>query len=336
MHGSLRLVLSIFVACSHLGHGVGFNLGMSSVIIFYLLSGYVVSRLLQKHFPNGRLFAFYGERFLRIYPVYLFFFLVASLFVLTTSYGPPKFDAWKTIANLTIIPLNYYMVYDVSIVRSFALLPPAWSLALELQVYLILPYVLRSVTRKWIVGSVSLGIFMAAMFRLIDQELWSYRLLPGVMFVFLTGAAISSTLDKNSSSDSFDRNFPKIAWGCLLLVSVVIITTAGRLYLPFAVVFGFLTGVPIVHFSSKIRTKLKFDNLLGKLSYGLFLIHMPVSWSYEVFFDGKISDFFALIYVLIVSVLLAMISSSFIEPIVWKFRLSLSDNTTVAKTSPHA
>ena len=55
MLGSLRLLLALAVAASHVDYRIaGLNPGVSAVVGFYLISGYVMAGLLQRHYPTRR------------------------------------------------------------------------------------------------------------------------------------------------------------------------------------------------------------------------------------------------------------------------------------------
>ncbi len=324
MHGYVRFFLSILVVLSHLGHPGALNVGVSAVVVFYMLSGYVVTHLIHKYFPAGRLKAFYLERFLRIYPTYVLFLLLVSIFLLTTGFGSPNLTPLKVFANLTIIPLNYYMFMDVGVIRDLAVLPPSWSLGAEIQAYIVLPLIIRSLTVKWAVGLSSLSIFSAAALGMLDADVWGYRLLPGILFMFLTGAALCKTIKTPNLADTFDRRFPIICWGWLLVLLLGLVVTY-RLH-PFsgATILGFLVGLPIVIFTSKSSIRLPFDSILGQLSYGVFLIHMPVSWAFEHFLKGAINSKEALLFVMWVSILLSATITLTVEKKIWPMRQEIT------------
>jgi peptidoglycan/LPS O-acetylase OafA/YrhL len=325
MHGYIRFFLSTLVVLSHLGHPGVINVGVSAVVVFYMLSGYVVTHLMTKYFPLSRLRAFYVERFLRIYPTYLVFLLLVSLFLLTTGYASPNFTPTKIIANLTIIPLNYFMFIDVAVIRDFCVLPPAWSLGAEIQAYLLLPLIIhRSMPAKWMVGLSSLAIFSAASLGVLDPDIWGYRLLPGILFMFLNGAALCKTIKNPELADKFDRMFPILCWIWLLLL-LIGLTVAYRLH-PFscATILGFLIGLPIVLFTSKSSVKLPYDSMLGQLSYGLFLIHMPISWAFEHFLGGTIESKRCFVFVMVVSTMLSASANIAIEKKIWALRKAIT------------
>lgn len=328
MHGYLRFCLATLVVLSHLGHAGPINIGVAGVVVFYMLSGYVVTHLINKFFPFYRLKEFYIERFLRIYPLYLVFLLLVSLFLATTNYGSPNWTFAKVIFNLTIIPLNYYMFVDVAVVRDHCILPPAWSLGAEIQAYFILPFILRSISIKWIAGISSLLVFSLAALGYLDPDIWGYRLLPGIIFIFLTGAAICKTIKIPELTDSFDRKFPFLCWGWLLTLLIGLSITS-RLH-PFsaATILGFLIGMPIVFFTSTSVKKLPFDRILGQLSYGVFLIHMPVSWVFE-YLGGAVTSKRSFIFVILISSLLSAAATFIIEKRVWSIRKELTKSEKI-------
>lgn len=325
LHGALRLGLATLVVLSHLGHPGPVNVGVSAVVVFYLLSGYVVTRLLQKHFPPGRLFAFYAERFLRIYPLYLVFLLAVSVFLCVTGFGPPQLTPVKAFANLTIIPTNYFMFVDVWVVRRFCILPTVWSLGAEMQVYAVLPLIIRSLRAKWIVGLFSLCVFSAAAVGLLDSDVWGYRLLPGILFIFLTGSAIAKSMKARDNCDAFDRIFPTACWIWLLLLLLGLGVINRLPAFSTAVMLGFLIGMPMFLFASASPLRIPYDTVLGGLSYGLFLIHLPVAWLFEYCFWPPRGSKCAVLFVMVVSLALSAGANITIERMVWPVRKALTE-----------
>ena len=78
--GTLRFILALLVMLSHTGLTVGgLNPGVASVVVFYAISGYVMSALVAKHFSQpGQARHFYIDRLARIYPQYLFYAVFLS------------------------------------------------------------------------------------------------------------------------------------------------------------------------------------------------------------------------------------------------------------------
>jgi len=135
--GFFRFFLASLVLISHMGFTVfGLNPGVTAVVVFYLLAGQVVCRLWQRQahlsYPQ-RVRWFYRDRLWRIAPMYGYVLIVGytawlmgadSYFISST----PEVSDW--LNNFLVIPLNYYMFNGAD---TFTLLPPAWSLAVELQ-----------------------------------------------------------------------------------------------------------------------------------------------------------------------------------------------------------
>lgn len=115
--GIYRFFLAFCVLLYHSGASPGFNLGVAAVISFYILAGFVLTNLIDKKFGD-KMGMFCLERILRIYPLYLFLALLTLAFIFITGYGEPIFSLGKIINNLLIVPLNYYMVFDNSIMQS--------------------------------------------------------------------------------------------------------------------------------------------------------------------------------------------------------------------------
>ena len=84
--GTLRFILALLVMLSHTGLTVGgLNPGVASVVVFYAISGYVMSALVAKHFSQpGQASHFYIDRLARIYPQYLFYAAAAAVWKLLT------------------------------------------------------------------------------------------------------------------------------------------------------------------------------------------------------------------------------------------------------------
>ena len=143
MVGYVRLLLAYLVLLSHINLRLfGLNPGVFAVVIFYIFAGHVVTRLWDDILPRGpRLLGrFLCDRFLRIYPLYLFICLLTLAFLLRTAFYPLDISVSKLTNNALIIPLNYYMWLnsDILMQPAWCLVPPAWSLGAELQAYLLM------------------------------------------------------------------------------------------------------------------------------------------------------------------------------------------------------
>ncbi|GIX30011.1 MAG: hypothetical protein KatS3mg124_0483 [Porticoccaceae bacterium] len=285
MLGTWRFLLAAAVALSHVGvKPFGFHIGIAAVVAFYLISGYVVARLWLRLQGEPRpLFAFYRDRFLRIYPTYFSFLLtgVALWWALEPdSYylsAEPGLGDW--LANLFVVPLNFFMWNGTD---RFVFMPPAWSLAAELQFYLCLPFLLRAPRA---VFAASLAVAAAAQLGLLPREWFTYRLLPGVLHIFCAGALLGIAPDAVSR-----RRRATVLW-CLYLGLGLVLWAAGGLFahrepalyvegmlnVAPELLGGLLVGLPLLTWLAPLRGT-PLDRRLGDLSYGVFLCHFQIYW----------------------------------------------------------
>lgn len=319
--GLLRLALAALVMMSHMGiFFSGLNPGVSAVIVFYLLAGYVVNQLWTRrpvHSLRSAALWFYQDRLWRIVPLYLFALTFATiLWAFGAQSGfiarSPQLHDW--LANVLIIPLNYFMYTGQD---SFTLLPPAWSLGVELQFYLLVPFLLSRPCLGAGAALLSLAVFALAQCGLLDIDFFGYRLLAGVGFVFFAGVMVGRT----------DR----LSHGCLGLlwlasvVYVVWLVSAHR-HQPYntEVALGFALGLPVLIAFLKFPRKGSWQTLqrrAGELSYGLFLMHFPIIWLLQMNGYSGPSTAWA---VFVLSGVLAWVGHAVVERPLWKkFRLKL-------------
>jgi len=283
MFGYLRFILAFMVLVSHVGVRVaGLNPGVIAVVVFYLLAGYVVAGLWQEVIPPGpgKLFRFFRDRILRIMPLYLYVCLLTLAFLALTGYGNPEFDFFRLTGNFLVIPLNYYMVLDTTVLAdpAWCLIPPAWSLGAELQAYILLPWALSEKWVKYLLAGLSFMVYMLANFSVLHPDYFGYRLIAGVFFIFLAGASIRLCRNDRTRK-KFDFWFPRGLWFVIAMLGMVFMKYG--LFSPAytkETFIGLLAGMPLVVAGAGTKIRLPLNRLLGGLSYGIFLSHFLVVW----------------------------------------------------------
>lgn len=313
--GLIRLFLASCVLISHMGYTIyGYNPGVMAVVVFYLLAGNVVAKLWFKAPVTHRLRWFYRDRALRILPLYYVSLFVAAIlwwWLQPTSHHlslTPTFFSW--LSNLTILPLNYFMYNGID---GFTLLAPAWSLAVEIQFYLLVPFLLRSRNRVYVAFFLSLLTFMAAQSGVLDSDTFGYRLLVGVLFVFLSGVLSLSTRP-------VDRWLLIAVWlGCCFYAAKLYLWQTQTDFL-FEVATGYALGLPLLlwgrpmtAFASPVWQLVQ--RRAGVYSYGVFLIHFPILWCVEPWLG---TGFIALFTVWLGSLLYAHFAYFIIEQPIWR------------------
>lgn len=279
MFGSFRLILALTVALAHADvTWGGWHLGVIAVVSFFMLSGYVVAGLLA---PGSRLAnsstRFYLERATRLLPLYYAFLLagivIAMLGNITPSLGGPGTPV-QIAGHLLVIPLNFYMLWP-DLGRNL-LLPPAWSLGLEIQFYLLAPWLLRK--PAWLLGTLvlSLGISTAAHLGLLHTDWFAYRLLCGNLYIFLSGVLLYRLHHQKASLT------PLLLMWTYCLALFFLTSQLGIWGTPFTfeVLLGYLLGLPALALLGKLARQ-NWDDHLGQLAYGVFLGHFCVLWIFN-------------------------------------------------------
>jgi len=284
MLGYFRLILSIIVMLSHANVRInGLNPGVIAVVIFYMLAGMVVTHLWQDIIPagKGRLLRFYKDRLLRIMPLYLYAVSLTLIFLLVTSYGAPHYSALPLLNNLLVIPLNYYMYADSAILSNpaWCLVPPAWSLGVELQAYLLLPLILISPPARTVLFIISFTIYSAANLAYLPTDYFGYRLLVGVFFIFIVGFYIKAASTSKAKRKQLLVGYLLISLNYLLLMYFDSFTHAYTQ----ETMLGLVVGMPILWFCSQFKRKISYDSSAGSISYAVFLMHFLVIWVIDAY-----------------------------------------------------
>ncbi|HTV63244.1 MAG TPA: acyltransferase [Verrucomicrobiae bacterium] len=116
------------------------TIGWAGVAIFFVISGFCIHYSFYQQGGNWR--AFFIRRFFRIYPPYFFVVLLFALLYLSNglNFSHQYVDWYQVIMHLLLIhnfdPLSYQ-----------AISPSFWSIAIEVQLYLIYPLLLMLVAR---------------------------------------------------------------------------------------------------------------------------------------------------------------------------------------------
>ena len=161
----LRGLMTILVILSHyfgeVPHGVtAVMLGWLAVDMFFVLSGFLIGRLILDRKDHANFFAvFYLRRFCRIIPPYVI--TVLALFALLALIRQPWVDAEIRFPLWSYLTFNqnFFMIATASIGAHW--LAPTWTLAVEEHFYLVIPALLVFVPGRRL-RSVLIGILLAA------------------------------------------------------------------------------------------------------------------------------------------------------------------------------
>lgn len=281
MLGYFRLFLALCVVASHLNFFVlRLHQGWGAVFIFYILAGAVTIKLYERVFAFN-LKSFMVDRFLRIYPMFLFWVVTSAIILL--CYCPQEITL--TLKNITqtvlLIPLNFINPQIVNNTNETFIWPPYFSLALELQAYLLLA-TLISLDTKYNKNNLR---FMAIVSFLIYVTVsltgpfhkqanidYTYSRLIAVFFLFYIG----TLLYKNKK-----REF-SIWYLAILALFVTQVLTHGSYGSTPSTTFYLVTLMPILY-SLYYKPKKVFGNkLAGSFSFIIYCNHFLFIYLYKV------------------------------------------------------
>jgi peptidoglycan/LPS O-acetylase OafA/YrhL len=322
--GQYRFLLAVLVVLSHCGLKIsGINPGIVAVISFYILSGFVMTELVRRHYPTPcRTLAFYVDRTARLFPQFWFYCAITTA-LWATGWVKTDWLADVTVRGLLLnylmMPLDLYMP-DFLALNGTMLMPQAWSLGLELMFYAIVPLLLHrcGFAARCAIAALSFAIFAAAILGLIHTNNFAYKLLPGTLFIFIAGIALA------------DRTRGATALVCIIFAGCLGLLLAGKapwndhagLMLGRAVLLGILIGTIAVALLRDTDST-AFDELAGNLSYGVFLNHYIFIWLIETQWGIETFNPQIMAGVVACSILLSVASYRFVEKpvIMWRRRI---------------
>jgi peptidoglycan/LPS O-acetylase OafA/YrhL len=148
----LRAVAIIGVLLFHLG-GTTFSVGWTGVILFFVLSGYLITGILLDAKGSGGYFRnFYIRRALRIFPAYYLVLLLTAATIYIVAPTSPVFGPGAFEWNYFIFYVqNYWLGIQAYQTPLAGILGHTWTLAIEEQFYLIWPAIVYFLGRRALV-----------------------------------------------------------------------------------------------------------------------------------------------------------------------------------------
>lgn len=261
--GSYRYLLAVLVVLSHSGVSFfGYNPGIIAVISFLMISGYVITKLINKYYNNiGLIPSFYVDRALRLFPQFLLYLSITVLVMIYFGDTKNISSPLLMISNIAMIPLNFFTVYKYS----WIFVPQSWSLGLEAQFYLAIPFILIFRKTKFAL-ILSIFLFTLAFFNIIRNDYYTYRMLSGSLCIFLLGNMITTRSGRKMAAWCYAYFFS------LFILSFFLGSAREDFLRNGNVLLGILVGLPIVWFLTEKQFH-RYDAILGNISYGLYLNH---------------------------------------------------------------
>ena len=282
--------------------------GFLGVDLFFVISGYVITRLILDSINQSSaldLRAFYAARLRRIYPGFLFMVICTIIFI--GVWAPEAIKRFLSDLPYALTgSINWLLVarhqdYFETVGRP-PLLQHTWSLAVELQFYLIWPIILLTVLKyfgKKNIARIALIIAMVSgttlFFVSLQLDQANAQQISHIYFgtdthslgLFLGSGLAVSWIPQNLSADIEKRAQDVIdgigVVGLLGLVSTFLFIEESnaslyRIAFPLAGIFGCLVIISLVHPASRFAPIISTAPFrwVGQRSYGIYIWHWVI------------------------------------------------------------
>lgn len=296
--------------------------GFIGVDIFFVISGFLVSGIIFRQ-KEKKIFSFknfYIGRIKRIVPAYylliLFILLVGS--VILFSFDISKFRhsvMWAMLfaSNTYLATLDDYF----GMASSENPLLHTWTLAIEMQFYLIIPFLIYFIRKKILVPL----LFIATILLLAYSE---YKILN-----YGKSSSYFSLLDRSPEFligvllNVFDsRKISKLLKNILSIIGLIFIICSVFLINEFSLFPGLLALFPCLGTAFLIMSNGSFLNdfisnkvmaYIGELSYSIYLWHWPVLAFFRYYTCSYSLSYTLIVLVLLIVFILSFISCTHIE-----------------------
>ncbi|WP_187371326.1 acyltransferase family protein [Methylobacterium oryzihabitans] len=289
---SLRGVASLLVLASHIilmqnldGRSgdiiqhAGHLMGKVSVLVFFVLSGFVLMRTFITGKTNQYI-PYAIKRVIRIWPPFAVSILISCLlYVLVSPTNIPELSTWfnwnwrfppsfDSIArHLLMTDITDWQTYNVVM----------WSLVYEMRISLIFPLLVYAINRDWriaFIGSFVISAISMVFFRRFGLTFDPFSALR-YLWLFAAGAIMACNYQFLIAWFNQQRlAYRLLAWAAVLALLVVSLERIENATTPLAallIVFLCFADRPADRFLS--RSVLRW---FGEISYSLYLLHIPI------------------------------------------------------------
>lgn len=282
--------------------------GEYGVSLFFSLTGFLLAmpfwKTLQSDDPVLKLGDYALKRAARIFPAYY-----AALTALILLSG-----LWKVPGAFADILMHYLFLFNYTEFSIFSINAPFWTLAVEVQFYILLPFLFLLVRKVSIgkalviIGFLGAGAYAAHYMLMVSvTSVVSWPFKPQLNWIrpygavlnhsllahlphFLLGVAASRLYLRMSEKEAFSsppakRAFESVFWisavSVLILVSTSLEETLtipyGRYGLPMIPLLIVMLVVSAPHTALAVKCLESYPlRILGRISYGFYIWHLPV------------------------------------------------------------
>jgi hypothetical protein len=304
---ALRGGASLYVLCHHISSnylglkntliGLPLRFGHEAVLIFFVLSGFVIHHSSFDQIASG-FKKYFIKRFRRIYPIFILSMLLSLLIVYVSGY-----QCGKAGDILTSMAGNLLMLQDLgkdSWVSPFLGNYPLWSLSFEWWYYMIYFPIIKFIPEGRQISFVVFLSFLGGIAKICFRNPFSdfLSLLP----IWWFGVELAKDYAQTGSISLFKRHRELLLLGVPLCYYSILSSIAlarnmsfEALKYPFVELRSFfsvllLYVISFIVFKNKIIIRggwLKSLSFIGGISYALYVFHYPLICNLTLFRNGE-------------------------------------------------
>ena len=300
----LRAVAALWVVLFHIRAFSGANLGpldlvvrsgSTGVSLFLVLSGFCL------YLPVARGTSFATGRFLlrrirRLLPAYYASLAVVMLITVVAA-GHLGFVRYSPLALTEQTLAHVTMTHSLFPATFYALNGAYWSLALEWQLYLLLPVLVIAARRFGLARTVAAVVAVNVAYRLglqlavaahpgVSPSLWTSAVLPNLLPGRWAEFAFGMVAAQLSASGRIGREWARLGWVAIPLALLSLLAVGSPLeHLLFGSVF-FVLLCAVLAEGTVISRVFGWRPLaaIGVMSYSLYLVHQPIVQALDLLF----------------------------------------------------
>ncbi|MES1973269.1 MAG: acyltransferase [Pseudomonadota bacterium] len=270
------------------GFGILFRFGQEAVLVFFVLSGFVIhsnerSRALH---PKG----YFLRRLRRIYPALIVSIFVATLIAIDNGTFLLQFS-WRSLFGTLLSLQDISSLKPGVIINPYLDNQPLWSLSYEVLFYIAYPFVLRAWVRRPDATNAITGLICCLAYALFVVHPNHFALVAAYFLVWWCGAMAAEAYGLGGRD--FRAMARPLAWlGALCLIAALatwFVGYQGLGFYPFLCFRHFAVALlmflvlygPFGAFLARANLSMaRPAAALASVSYGLYVLHYPllVAW----------------------------------------------------------